>query len=129
MPAKAARARKRRCSASGTWRIWIILDMCKTCMHVLHMSSRLIAQADLTRSAGRRIEKIHGARIPRVSGRTPARHCRKVAPAVRAPMLEVERGVRISVEQECDALLVRRPHDLDVAGHVDVELRRRMVEH
>src|SRR5438067_13736432 len=40
MPASAARALSRRCRVSGTLRIWIITDMCTTCEHLYHMSSR-----------------------------------------------------------------------------------------
>src|SRR5215472_13247655 len=42
MPASAARDLSRRCSASGTFRIWIIADMLTTCIHLLRMSIYLV---------------------------------------------------------------------------------------
>ena len=39
MPASAALAFSRRCRASGTLRIWIIVDMFIACSHVHHMST------------------------------------------------------------------------------------------
>src|SRR5271165_1505473 len=40
MPAMAARAFKVRCKASGTFRSWIMRDMCPAYLHVYHMSIR-----------------------------------------------------------------------------------------
>ena len=40
IPARAARALISRCSSSGTFRIWIILDMCRTLSHARDMLCR-----------------------------------------------------------------------------------------